>query len=186
VRQALDVVGQVSGQVEHRGAEAGVHAHARLDEPLLDEGGEGLGRDLLQPHDGARFVERPLRAEHGLHQRGLRAGEDVAHLALVLHRGAQRLFDAAAVEAADRLELVERHDDPAAARVGETGGQREHLGREARDVARGADGGEGDRHAEVPSGVDSMRTSGRVAPIASRSQLTALDQRVSADRMARA
>ena len=147
MRQALDVVGQVPGQVEHRGAEAGVDAHARLREPLLDEGGEGLGRDLLQPHDGARLVERPLRAEHGLHQRGLRAGEDVADLALMLHRRAQRLFDAAAVEPADRLELVERDDDPAAAHVGEPGGEREHLGRETRDVACGADGGEGDSHA---------------------------------------
>ena len=43
----------------------------------------------------------------------------------MLHRGAQRVLDAAAVEAADRLELVERDGEPAAAR-------RRRAGRAAR------------------------------------------------------
>ena len=56
----------------------------------------------------------------------------------MLDGGAQRVLHRAAVEAADRLELVERDDDLAAARLGEPGRQREHFLRQARDVAVGA------------------------------------------------
>ena len=68
--------------------------------------------NLLQPHHRPGLVERPLRSEHPLHQARLRSGEHVADLALVLHGGAQRVLDRPAVEAADRLELVERDDRP--------------------------------------------------------------------------
>ena len=77
----------------------------------LDEGGEDVGGNLLEAHHRARLVERPLRPDHLLHQARLRAGEHVADLALLLRRGSQRVLDAAAVEAVDRLELVERDDD---------------------------------------------------------------------------
>ena len=88
-------------------------------EARVDERGELVGGNLLEPHHRPGLVERPLRAEHPLHQARLGAGEDVADLALMLDRGAQRVLDRAAVEAADRLELVERDDDLAAARRGE-------------------------------------------------------------------
>ena len=125
--------------------------------------GEAIGRNLLQPHHRAGLVERPARAEHPLHQRRLGAGEDVADLALVLHRGAQRVLDAAAVERADRLELVERdrHAPPLAASA-MLPGQREHLLREPRDVAVAADGGERrPRAGRGPAASGSTRTSGR-------------------------
>ena len=64
----------------------------------------------------------------------------------MLHRRAQRVLDRAAVEAGDRLELVERDDDLAAADLGEAGGEREDLLRQARDVALGAHAGKRDGH----------------------------------------
>ena len=70
-------------------------------EPGLDELREAIGGNLLQPHDRAGLVEGPALAQHAFHQRRLRSGEDVADLALLLDRGAQRVLDAAAVERAD-------------------------------------------------------------------------------------
>ncbi len=120
-------------------------------------------RNLLEPHHRAGLVERPPRADHLLHQARLGAGEDVADLALVLRRGAQRVLDAAAVEAVDGLELVERDDDRTLARGGEPAGQGEDLGGEAADVAL-ASGRSGKatekRPGPMPSG--SKRISGRV------------------------
>ena len=95
------------------------------------------GGNLLEPHHRPGLVERPLRADHLLHQARLGAGEHVADLALVLGGRAQRVLDAAAVEAVDRLELVERDDDGALALGREPAGQREHLVGEAIDVAVG-------------------------------------------------
>ncbi len=99
--------------------------------------GELVGRDLLEPHHRSGLVERPLRCEHPFHQARFGSGEHVADLALVLHRGAQRVLDRAAVEAGDRLELVERDDDLLLALGGQPGGQREHLLRQLRDVTVG-------------------------------------------------
>ena len=66
---------------------------ARSREPRVDERGELVGGNLLQPHHRAGLVERPLRAEHPFHQARLRAREDIADLALVLDGGAHRVLD---------------------------------------------------------------------------------------------
>ena len=95
--------------------------------------------NLLQPHDRARLVERPAPAEHPLHEARLGPGEDIPDLTLVLDGRAQRVLDASAVEGADRLELVERHGETAAARLGDAAGQREHLLGDARHVPVRAD-----------------------------------------------
>ena len=62
----------------------------------------------------------------------------------MLDRGAQRVLDRAAVEAADRLELVERDDDLPPADLREARGQREHLLGEPGDVAFRSDVGKRD------------------------------------------
>ena len=148
---------------------------------------EAVGRNAAEAHDRAGLVERPAAAEHPLHQRRLRTGEHVADLALVLHRGAQRVLDAAAVERADRLELVERDRQLPAAALGDAPGQREHLLREARDVALGPDGRERRATApSVPPRLVSMRTSGRTAASISRSHEAARPVWRSTDTSARA
>ena len=85
---------------------------------------------------GPGLVERAARPDHLLHQARFRAGEHVADLALMLRGGAQRVLDAAAVEAVHRLELVERDDDRTLAIGGEPSGQLEHLVGQPADVAR--------------------------------------------------
>src|SRR5262245_38189932 len=55
----------------------------------------------------------------------------------MLGGGAERVLDAAAVEAVDRLELVERDDDGALALGGELAGQRENFVRETVEIACG-------------------------------------------------
>ena len=109
-------------------------------------GRKQIGRNFLEAHHRARFVERPFRSEHPFHQAGLGPREHVADAALMLHRGAQRVLDTAAVESVDGLKLVERDDDARLAQIAEAPGQREHLGGEARDVAIGPGGGELHRH----------------------------------------
>ena len=52
------------------------------------------------------------------------------------------MLDVAAVEGGDGLELVERDGQALLARGGDSAGQREHFGREARGVARGSHRGE--------------------------------------------
>ena len=104
-------------------------------EARLDELRELVGGNLLEAHHGSGLVEGPLRGEHPLHQARLRPGEHVADRALVLDRGAQRVLHGSAVEAANCLKFVERHDDRAAPRVREAGRQREHFLGEPRDVA---------------------------------------------------
>ena len=127
------------------------------------------GGNLLQPHHRPRLVERTLRPEHGLHQRRLGAGKDIAHLALVLHGGTQGLFDAATVESADGLELVERDDDPAARASASRAGNAKISGARRETSLAERTAGKATATAETPSGAVSSRTSGLVAPIASRS-----------------
>ena len=93
VREALDVVRQIAGQLDDRGAEAWRRAELGGAEPRLDELGEAFRGDLLQAHDRSGLVERPATAEHPLHQARLGPREHVADLPLVLHRGAQRVLD---------------------------------------------------------------------------------------------
>src|SRR5206468_11205475 len=99
---------------------------AALREAALDEIAEDRRRNLLQSHHGTGLVEGATRADHLFHQARLGAGKDVADLALMLRGRADRVLDAAAIEAVDRLELVERHDDGPLALRGEPAGQREH------------------------------------------------------------
>ena len=66
-----------------------------------------------------------------------------------------------AVEAGNRLEFVERHDDLAPAHFGEPCGKREHLLREAGDVAIGSDVRE--RHRQRGPRLRSGQAVGRVA-----------------------
>ena len=119
-------------------------------EPGLDERGEAIGGNLLQAHDRSGFVERPALAEHAFHQRRLRAREHVAHLALLLHGGAERVLDAPAVEGRDPLKLVERDRHAPAPGLGDAAGQREDLLGEVGHVAIGADRRERDRNLAAP------------------------------------
>ena len=104
-----------------------------------------LGIDLLQAQDRSGLVEGPLHLEHPLHQGRLRPGEDIAHAALILHGGAECVFDVAAVEGGDGLELVEGDGEALVARDGDPSRQREDLGGETCGVARGPDRREGHR-----------------------------------------
>ena len=126
----------------------GFGADAALPESRLDERREHVRGNLLEAHHRPGLVERPPRADHLLHQARLGAGEHVADLALLLRGGAQRVLDAAAVEAVDRLELVERDDDRALLFGREAAGQREDLVGEPVDVAVVLDEREG--HGEAP------------------------------------
>ena len=135
VREALHVVRQVAGELDDRLAEAGRALDAACAHARLDERRESIRRDPSEPYDRSGLVERPAPAEHALHERRLRAGKDVADVALHLDGGAQRMLDAAAVEGGNRLELVERDGQLAAAAVGDPAGQREDLLRQPRHVA---------------------------------------------------
>ena len=117
----------------------------------LDEFSKQAGWNLVEPHDGPRLVERPRAADHLFHQAGLRAGKDVADVPLMLNGGAHRVLDRPAIEAGDRLKLVECHDDLPPQRLGEPRRQREHFLREARDVAVGPRIGEADAHRRRPA-----------------------------------
>ena len=144
VREALDVVRQVAGEIDDRGAQPGLGGHARSPEAILDRLREQIGRNLLQPHDRPGLVERPARSNHLLHQARLRAGEHVADLALLLDGGAQGLFDAAAVERGDRLKLIEGDHERAPEARGQAGGQRKDVLGESGRIAGRADAGERD------------------------------------------
>ena len=144
VRQTLDVIWQVPGEVDDGGAQTRLRLDARSLKMAVDEGCEFLGRDALEANDRSGLVERPPRAEHPLHQAGLRAGEHVSDRSLMLHGGAQGMLDRPAVEAADRLKLVEGDDHRPASRVGEPRGKGEDLLRETRDVAIRSDAWKGD------------------------------------------
>ena len=153
VREALDVVGQVAGEIDDRRAETRRGSEAGSLEPRFDEGGETIGRNLLQAHDGSGLVERPALAEHPLHQCRLGAREDVAHLPLLLHGGAERVLDAAAVERPDRLEFVERDRHPAPSGLGDAARKRKDLLGEVGHVAIGPHGGERHRDLAAPAFV---------------------------------
>ena len=137
VSEPLHVVGKVARQLHDRDAQSGLGADARLVEARLDEHGELVRGDLVEAHHRTGLVERTPRSDHALHQAWLRAGKYVAHLALVLDGRAHRVLHGPTVESGDRLELVEGDDELAAARLGETGGQSEHLLGQPGDVAFG-------------------------------------------------
>src|SRR5262249_23583130 len=119
MREALDVVRQVAGELDDRVRDAGFRLHARLDEALVDEVDEQRRRYFLEAHHRTGLVEGAPRTNHLFHQARFRAGEDVANLTLQLRGGAKRMFDTPAIEAVDRLELVERDHDRALALSGE-------------------------------------------------------------------
>ena len=73
----------------------------------------------------------------------------------MLNRRAQRVLDRPAVEAADRLKLIERDDNRPPARLGETRRQREHVAGEPRDVAIRARAGK--RHARIGADLRARR-----------------------------
>ena len=75
VRQPLDVVGQVAGELDDGRAQAGLGRDARAREPRVDGRGEFVGGNLVEPHDGAGLVERPLRRRAS---RSIRLGSDPA------------------------------------------------------------------------------------------------------------
>src|SRR5262249_28539695 len=110
---------------------------AGLREALFDEVAEHGRRNLLEPHDRSRLVERATWADHLVHQARLGPGEDISNLALMLCSGAKRVLDAAAVEAVDRLEFVERNDEGPFAIGRQLARQRKDLVGEAVQVAAG-------------------------------------------------
>ena len=145
VRQPLHVVGHVAGQIDDGGAEAVLGPDAAgLEAPLEHSRRTPSGSIFSQPHHRTGLVERPLRADHALHQRRLGPGEHVAHLrAGPARRRAATCSTRAAVERLDRLELVERDGQPLLAGGRDPCRQREHLGGQPGRVAGRAHGGEG-------------------------------------------
>src|ERR1700680_2399882 len=110
VRETLDVVRQVAGELDDRRPKAGLGRDAGALEPRVDERGKLVRVNLVEPHDRTGFVERTPGAEHPLHQARLRSRKDVSHVTLMLDGGAERVLHRATVEPRDRLELVERDD----------------------------------------------------------------------------
>ena len=96
----------------------------------------------------------------------------------MLHGRAHGVLDAAAVEAANGLELVERDHDLPLAQLVQPLRQREDVGGQPGDVAVGADGRELHRHAHGAGESASSRSSGRAAPMASRSHARAFSRPV--------
>jgi len=93
VRETLDVVRHVAGQLHDRRAQTGLGPETGAAKAAFDELGKPIRRNAIEAQDRPRFVERPLAPEHALHQGRLGAGEDVPDLALLLDRGAQRVLD---------------------------------------------------------------------------------------------
>jgi hypothetical protein len=93
----------------------------------LQRVGKLVAGNSVQPDDRTSLVERAFRPEHSLHQARLRPGEHVADVSLMLDRRPQRVLHRSAIEAGNRLKLVEGHDDLAAAGARETRRQREHF-----------------------------------------------------------
>ena len=127
VRQPLDVVREVAGQVDDCGSKLGLRRDAGALEAGVDGCRKFIRRDLAEPHDGAGLVERAPRSEHALHQAWFGPGEHVSDVALVLNGGPQCVLDRSAVEPIDRLELVERDHHLSTAHVRQTGREREHF-----------------------------------------------------------
>ena len=157
VCQPLHVIWQVPGELDDRGAQTRLRLDARSLKMAVDEGGEFLSRDPLEANDRAR----PCRtAARGPSIRSIRLGSEPANtyptVSLMLHGGAQRVLDRAAVEAADRLKLVEGDDHRPASRVGEPRGKGEDLLREARDVAIRSDAWKGDAERAERAGVHAV------------------------------
>ena len=144
VREALHVVGQVAGEIDDGRAEAGLGADAALREPRLDE----VGEDRRPGSSRAASPGRPCRTagagRSSSPSGSARSRRTRSRPALLLRRGAQRVLDAAAVEAVDRLELVERDDDRPLPLGGQPAGQREDLVGQPVDVALGLDRGKRD------------------------------------------
>ena len=67
---------------------------------------DGFG-NALEPHHRPGLEERPPGSDHLLHEAWLRAGKDVADLALLLDGGPEGRLDRAAVERGDGLDLVQ-------------------------------------------------------------------------------
>jgi hypothetical protein len=118
-------------------------------EALFDELREPVCRDFLQSRHRPGLVEGAAPAEHALHQARLGAREDIAGLPLVLDGGTERVLDAAAVERADRLKLVELDREPAAPRCRDSGRQCEDLLCEPRNIVLGSGGREGQRQSRT-------------------------------------
>ena len=59
VRETLHVVGHVAAELDDRGAQAGLGAHAARGEARLEKRREQRSGDLFQPHDRSGLVERP-------------------------------------------------------------------------------------------------------------------------------
>src|ERR1041385_1242681 len=102
----------------------------------VDEVGEERARNLVQSQNRSGLVERAPRSDHLFHQARFGSREYIPDLALMLRGGAQRMLDAAAVEAVDRLKLVECDDHRALALGGELARKREDVIGEAIDIAR--------------------------------------------------
>ena len=75
MRQALHVVGQIAGELDDGRAEPGLGPDARPRESRVDERGELVGRNLLEPHHRPGLVEGRL----GPSIRSIRLGSDPAN-----------------------------------------------------------------------------------------------------------
>ena len=186
VGKALDIVRQVAGELDDCGTQPGLGRDARALEFRVDGRGKFVGGNLVQPHDGAGLVERAPGTEHPFHQARLRSGKDVAHVALMLHGGAQRVLHGPAVEAGDRLELVERDDD-LAPRISARRAGRANTSCARREMSRSVRTA-GNDTVTAPNGDASgaYRISARADRIASFSQVRARSDWVSEAASARA
>src|SRR5262249_4345001 len=144
VREALDVVGQVAGQIDDGQAEPTVGTNAGPREPCVDESRELFCWNLVEANDRTCLVEGTPRAEHPFHEARLGSGKYVAHLALALNSAPHHVLDGFAIKACNRLEFIERDHHFAAAFLGQPRGKREDLLGKPRDVAIRADAGKED------------------------------------------
>ena len=63
-------------------------------------------RYFVEKHLRTSLMKRPLGRKHFLHQSGLRSGEDIAHLSLLLNLVAQDIFNRAPVEFGNLLKFI--------------------------------------------------------------------------------
>src|SRR5689334_2803185 len=69
VRQPLDIVGQVAGQLDDRAPQTGVGFEPGLLKLLVDERRKLIRRNSLEAQHRTRLVERPAAAQHALQDR---------------------------------------------------------------------------------------------------------------------
>src|SRR5438046_4541301 len=84
-------------------------------------------RYFVEKHLRTSLMKRPLGRKHFLHQSGLRSGEDIAHLSLLLNLVAQDIFNRAPVEFGNLLKFIKADCHAKSRLPGQFSRQRENL-----------------------------------------------------------